>query len=104
MVPNSWYYFTFVDKCPVVGQEQVKEVAGILCYERGCTDYLVEECIFDNCKELGTLGGIGSLRNCAFILPIYISKVEVSAQPQVRPSWYFGETGAEVIEVSRISS
>ena len=101
MIPNSRYYFTFVDKCPVVGQEQVKEVAGRFCYARGCTDYLVEESIFDNCKELGTLSGIGSLRNYAFILPIYISKVEVSAQPQVRPSWYFGETGAEVIEVSR---
>ena len=59
MIPNSRYYFTFVDKCPVVGQEQVKEVAGRFCYARGCTDYLVEESIFDDCKELGTLSGIG---------------------------------------------
>ena len=81
MVTNSWYYFTFIDKCPVIGQKQVEDIAGVLCYAGRCSDYLVKEGIFDVWKELRTLGSIGSLRDSAFILLIYISKVEVSAQP-----------------------
>ena len=48
MVTNSGYNFTFIDKCPVISQEQVEDIAGVLCYAGRCTDYLVKEGIFDD--------------------------------------------------------
>ena len=48
MVTNTGCYFTFIDKCPVISQEQVEDIAGVLFYAGRCTDYLVKEGIFDD--------------------------------------------------------